>query len=130
MKFISLNGSITDIKIKPSDYPIRSKEACKSNIQYECGQILKSYYPNDIILEEFYLEDGFYIDFFLPLRKIALEIHGRQHFEFIKHFHGSPQGFKQSQIRDKNKIKWCEINNIQLYSVESVLELKELLNIN
>ncbi len=108
---------------------MRSEAACKSKIQYECGQLIKTKFPHDPILEEFRIPGyNFIIDFFLPVRRIAFEINGRQHDEYVPYFHKSKDGFKASQIRDKEKKDFCVKNDFQYYKVDSVQEMKELLN--
>jgi very-short-patch-repair endonuclease len=93
---------------------MRSEGACKSKIQYEAGQLLKEEFPKDIILEEVYLPDGFYLDFFIPSRKIAVEVQGRQHTEFVPFFHGSRGSYLKSVARDQRKAQWCLMNEIEL----------------
>jgi hypothetical protein len=51
-------------------------------------------------------------DFFLPARKLVAEVHGRQHYEFVPHFHKDRLGFMRAQARDRQKREWCELNNI------------------
>ena len=47
----------------------------------------------------------------------ALEYNGKQHYEFVKHFHRTPKGLKIQQKRDKRKNELCDQNNIKLISV-------------
>lgn len=127
MKVLNLKGKIIDIDDNPSKYPMRTEAGCKSKLQFECGQLLRKRFAFDAILEEVYIPDGFYLDFFIPVRKLAFEIHGRQHDEYVSYFHGSKKEFEQSRIRDFNKATWCEMNGINLYIVRSVKEMKEIL---
>lgn len=39
-----------------------------------------------------------------------IEIHGQQHYKFVKHFHGNMQNFKMAQSNDQLKKDWCEMN--------------------
>jgi hypothetical protein len=129
MKVQSLSGKLNEIEDKPSKFPMKNKDACRSNIQYECGQIIKSFFGFDCILEDVPVPDhNFYLDFFLPNRKLAFEVQGRQHDEFVPFFHKNKKGFQQAQQRDSDKAKWCRVNNIELFSVHSTAELKELFN--
>lgn len=127
MKLLTLKGKIIDFDDKQSKHPMRSKEGCKSNLQFECGQLLKQKFMFDVILEEAYLPDGFYLDFFIPMRKMAFEIHGRQHDEYVAHFHGSKKNFTKSQDRDSRKALWCRMNQIDLHIVRSIDEMKRIL---
>tara|TARA_R100000656_G_scaffold123878_1_gene100949 strand:- start:170 stop:445 length:276 start_codon:yes stop_codon:yes gene_type:complete len=72
-------------------------------------------YPTQRILEEVPLPGTrLFADFYIPDRQIIIEVHGRQHYEFVAHFHGSRMGFLQSKANDDLKREWCVLNNIQL----------------
>jgi hypothetical protein len=43
------------------------------------------------------------VDMMLPELDVCIECHGRQHGEYVPHFHGNKQGFVNSQIRDRVK---------------------------
>ena len=58
------------------------------------------------------LGTGLIADFFIPDIKVMVEIHGAQHYSFIKHFHKTKAGFIRSQKRDRLKKEWCELNDI------------------
>jgi hypothetical protein len=119
MKFISTKGREYKVDIRPSRWPRRSKEACKSKLQWGVSSILSDLYPTDVILEEFFIPgEGLYVDFLLPRRKLAIEVHGRQHYEYNVHFHGSKENFRKSQNRDRRKAEWCELNQITLLSIK------------
>lgn len=119
MKFYSTRGREYKVDIRPSKWPRRSEEDCKSKLQWSVSCILSELYPNDIILEEFFIPgDHMYIDFLLPRRKLAVEVHGRQHFEYSPHFHGSKENFLKSLERDRRKFIWCNWNNLDLVVVK------------
>ena len=68
-----------------------------------------------IILEEVPIPGcRLFCDFYLPFRKVVIECHGRQHYEFVPHFHGNRLGFAQVNVRDQNKRRWCQNNNIRM----------------
>lgn len=118
MKLKTLKGKIFDLNVTASRHPMKTEKSCKSNIQYLAGQKLRKKYPSDVILEEVHIPDGFYLDFFIPSRKIAVEVQGEQHSEFIPHFHKNKAGFVRSQDRDARKAEWCRINDIDLIYVD------------
>lgn len=129
MKTIGIDGKIYQMDIRPSVYGMRTEQGCKSKFQYECGQIIKSQYPFDIILEEVNIPGiNLKIDFFIPTRKIMFEIQGEQHGEFNKFFHKTKQAFRNSQDRDSLKKQWAEINNIKYIEVFSIDQLKDIIN--
>lgn len=129
MKIRGLDGKEYVLDLRPNKNKLKDKEICRSNIQYECGQLLKQRFPYDTILEEVHLpgSNNLYLDFLLPTRKLAFEIHGKQHDEFVPFFHNSRKEFHASQGRDINKEKWCILNNIELYVIRSITELNQLL---
>lgn len=119
MKFLSTTGKEHKIDIRPSRWPRRTEEKCKSRIQWGASVILDELYPGDYILEEFFIPgERLYIDFFLPRRKLAVEVQGKQHYEYNRFFHGSKASFKESKIRDRRKSEWCKINGIRLVIVK------------
>lgn len=60
------------------------------------------------------------VDFLLPDLKVAIEVQGRQHAEYIKHFHGSRDGFEESQARDRAKQEGVEAAGYTLIAVDDV----------
>jgi hypothetical protein len=86
-----------------------------------CREILKEFYPLDQILEELFLpgaESNLYLDFYLPLRRLAVEVDGVQHGKYIKHFNNyDKMNYYKSIKRDKQKTEWCQINEITLIRV-------------
>ncbi len=118
MEFKTLNDRTVRVELSPRRYPMRNKDACRSNGQYHLGCQLKRVYPGYVILEEFGIpESQLRIDFFVPNTKIAFEFQGIQHDEFNKHFHGDAAGFKKSKRRDADKRRWCDMNGIALIEV-------------
>lgn len=80
-------------------------------------EIIQEKYPGAIIYEEVNLpieKKNLYLDFLVPDFRIAFEVDGRQHDEFVAHFHGNAMGFVKQQRNDRLKEEWCEINKIQL----------------
>jgi hypothetical protein len=77
-------------------------------------ELLEQLYPVDRRLEEVMLPgtNGLRADFLLPGRRLVIEVHGRQHYEYVSHFHRDRLGFLRHQQRDRDKREWCELNNI------------------
>ena len=94
----------------------------RSKLHILARKILKEQFPYDTILEEVPLpgshkpsrKSTLYVDFFIPSYSLAVEVHGRQHFEFVAHFHGNKQGFRKSKARDRDKSNWLKNNDIDL----------------
>lgn len=91
-------------------------------------ELLHAKYPMETILEEVPLlgsktlrNKSLYADFFLPLKRLMIEVQGRQHTEYNSFHHKSKLDFHLGQMRDRKKQEWCDINNITLI----VLDYKE-----
>jgi len=129
MKFLSTEGRIYKIDLRPSKWPRRSSDNCKSNFQFSVGEVVDRVFPNEVILEEFYIPgDRLYIDFFLPRKRIAVEAQGRQHYEYSNFFHGSQENFKLAQARDRKKSLWCTYNDIRLVVIRADDEEETIVN--
>ena len=129
MKFQGLDRKSYSLNVKSIHYPLRTEAACKSKFQYQCGQIIKNKFPLSTILEEVKLPGhNLILDFFLPLEKLVFEIDGEQHWEYVPFFHGSRKGFIKARNRDDDKAKLCEINGWELIRINSVEELKDILD--
>ena len=105
----------------------------RSGLHKKAKELLKERYPNDRILEELVLpgtktatrKSTLKADFFIPVRKLIIEVHGEQHTEFNNFFFKSKMDFYKAQARDRDKKQWCEINNfelIELFHNESIEE--------
>ena len=119
MKFIDFDGREVRVDLMQSKNPLRSKEDCKSNFQWETGVALQRVFPRFIILEEFNIpRSRLHIDFFIPELLIAVEADGAQHEKYSFFFHGSKANFRRSLARDRKKEQWCKTNNIILVRVK------------
>ncbi len=99
---------------------LKFKQGNCSSGHLEARTLLKKIFPNDSIYEEVTLkgskkaasEANLAADFFIPAHKIIVEVHGKQHYEYVAHFHESKSNFLESKKRDSRKKEWCYINNI------------------
>ena len=85
-----------------------------SELHLRVRALLHKMYPTQPILEEVPTGIKLFLDFYLPLHKVAIECQGQQHFRFIPHFHRVRQEFVAAQNRDQRKIDWCHLNNIHM----------------
>ena len=100
----------------------KSKASHKSSPHKRTRLILRNLFKRDIILEEVSLPGSntvtrtstLYADFFIPSRNLMVEVHGRQHYEFVDFYHKTVSGFYKSKARDRDKIRWCELNDINI----------------
>ena len=77
--------------------------------------LLREAFPYVTIVEEYHVKyqgQKLFVDFYLPSYLIAVEVHGRQHDEFVPHFHGNAEGWRQHKKRDRTKEEWAAINDI------------------
>ena len=81
--------------------------------------------PGRKIKKEYLIDGKMRIDFFIPELKLGIEYDGRQHDEFVKHFHKSASGFLEAKMRDKLKSGFCENNGISLIRFSHDEELTE-----
>jgi len=88
----------------------------KSSYHMTVRNILSSLYPTMQILEEVPIHirksEVLYMDFYIPLLKKCVEVHGEQHYKFIPYYHSNKLSFLKAQKRDKEKKEWCDINGI------------------
>ena len=89
----------------------------KSGLHLQARTLIKQCFPTLQILEEVPINvrknEILYLDFYLPLPKKCIEVHGEQHYKFNRFFHQTTLGFIRHKKRDQAKKEWCEINNIQ-----------------
>jgi len=125
MKVKDLDGKVHNLN---TSLFRKQSESCSSNHK-RARQLLSFLFPMSQVLEEVTIPGmNLYLDFMIPDYKIAVEVHGEQHYSFSKHFHNSQIGFINSKKRDSKKKSWCEINGfkfIELDHKETDLEWRE-----
>ena len=125
MKVIGINGkeyiwNLTAYDVFNDDTRKRSKYHIRARA------ILKEIYNSYRILEEVKLPGStalhrksvLYLDFYIPSIKLGVEVHGQQHYEYNSFFHRSKADFIKGQVRDDDKISWCELNGIELITLK------------
>lgn len=90
-----------------------------------CDQVLvtlKEAFPfAKIRVEEYVLfkNQRLFLDIFMPQFGIVIEVHGRQHDEFVEHFHGDARGFRESKRRDSLKEEWIAESGYTLIALRA-----------
>ena len=127
MRFKTLNGAIRSVK-KSKNYLIDWQAKSKSNIQFETKQFLQDFWGHHIVFEEFPVAGTrLSLDFYNANKKIAIEVQGSQHTKYVPFFHGGNRINYINQLsRDRDKLKFCEINDIQLIEIYSTEELNKV----
>lgn len=117
MKFKTLDGKEKSIKnIKSSIVKWDGKS--RSKFQFEVKKFLQKYWSGDVVFEELkVVGTRLTLDFFNANKRVAVEVQGKQHFSYIKFFHGSRVNYLAQLKRDVKKNDFCEINNIKLVEI-------------
>jgi hypothetical protein len=88
----------------------------KSDLHLTARQLLRECFPTIQILEEVPIplrrSETLYLDFYLPLIRKCIEVHGSQHYTFTPFYHVNRMGFAKHKKRDQDKKEWCETNGI------------------
>ena len=118
MRFKTLTGAERTVK-KARSYLIDWDGQSRSKIQFQAKQFLKKHWSNHIVFEEFPVAGTkLSLDFYNANKKIAVEVQGKQHTKYVPFFHGSNKINYLNQLkRDRDKLKFCDINNIQLVEI-------------
>ena len=119
MNVIDLNNNSSKWQMKGTI--VNADTRPRSELHLEARKIIRSVFPTMQLLEEVGIEPIKYkhlsLDFNIPLRKLAIEVQGQQHFNFNPFFHKSRADFINSKKNDRMKREWCEINNIALVAL-------------
>lgn len=107
----------------------------RSSLHLQARELLSSVFPTLQLLEEVPIplrkSETLYLDFYLPLKKTCVEVHGEQHYKFVQFYHNTMLGYLRSQKRDREKEEWCNNNGVS-YVVfpynETVEEWRKRLN--
>jgi hypothetical protein len=128
MRFKTLTGATRTVK-KAKNFLIDWDGKSRSKIQYNAKQFLKKYWNNHIVFEEFPVAGTkLSLDFYNANKKIAVEVQGRQHTKYVPFFHGKNKINYLNQLkRDRDKLNFCELNDIQLVEIYDGDELSEKL---
>lgn len=118
MRFKTLTGATRTVK-KAKNFLIDWDGKSRSKIQYNAKQFLKKYWNKHIVFEEFPVAGTkLSLDFYNANKKIAVEVQGKQHTKYVPFFHGKNKINYLNQLkRDQDKLKFCELNDIQLVEV-------------
>jgi len=88
-----------------------------SKIANEIESILKGMFPKHLgarIQKEIYVPykgQKLFFDFYVKELGVYIEVQGRQHSNFVKHFHNDKESFRAQKMRDNLKIQYVEEQN-------------------
>ena len=90
----------------------------KSDLHKNAAVLIRNVFPTTTIKEEVQIEvkrnKYLYLDFYLPLLKVGIEIDGQQHSKYTNFLSKNPLNFIKQKINDNLKNEWCKLNEIIL----------------
>lgn len=64
-----------------------------------------------------------FFDFYIKELGVFIEVQGRQHVQFVSHFHGTAENFRSQKMRDNLKIEYVQEKGMclaRIYDTEKV----------
>jgi hypothetical protein len=117
LRLKNINGREVNKIVTP--YLIKWKAKSRSKFQFSVKQFLEPLWRHQICFEEFPVYGTLQrVDFLNATKKIAIEVNGRQHTEYVEHFHKNRANYLRSIKRDWVKTEWLESNDFQLVEIE------------
>ena len=117
MKFKTLTGSMRTIT-KINKYLVKWNGKSRSKFQKSVKTFLKPYWKGHVVFEEFPIAGTrMTFDFYNANKKIAIEMQGRQHTQYVPFFHGNKMNYLSQLRRDHDKMDFCKLNKIKLIEV-------------
>jgi len=108
-----------------------------SAIANKVYDLIKELFPYNTIVKEHYINykgTRLFFDFIIKDLGVYIEVHGRQHFEYVKHFHETKEKFLGQKKRDNLKIEYIQENEklclARFYDGEKLDKEKVLQRIN
>lgn len=98
-------------------------------------ELLVEAFPHNRITKEHYVKykgQKLFFDFYIKDYDLLFEIQGRQHSEYVSHFHGDRQGFLETKKRDNLKVQYCQDNELTLIVInydEKIPSKEDLVNL-
>lgn len=84
--------------------------------------------PHRRVFPEYYVRykgNRLFFDFYVKELDLFIEVQGRQHTTFVKHFHGTADAFHKQKMRDNLKIEYVQEKDkclVRLYDTEDITE--------
>lgn len=97
-----------------------------SKLADDTYSFLREVFPHNIITKEYYVNYNntrLFFDFYIKDLGLLIEVQGRQHDEFVKHFHTDRETFFAAKKRDNLKKEYCEKRNFVLMEIRKDNEL-------
>ena len=100
---MDLDGNVTNWSFSKNS----SNSFNKSSLHLLARKIIKEVFPTMQSLEEVTIHirknQVAYLDFFVPMVKLCIEVHGEQHYKFTPFYHANILAFAKGKKRDQEK---------------------------
>ena len=117
MKFI-VPETNREVWVNISKYRVDWEKPCRSKFQTEVKKFLYPYLKTHIVAEELRLpKTRLTVDLVDFTTKVAYEIQGKQHQEYVSFFQGNPTNLFKQWGRDAKKEKFLEHNGYTLIQI-------------
>ena len=117
MRLLNINGKLVYKSVGKKR--INWSKKSRSKLQTKVKVFLKNFWKNHIVYEEFPVYGTrMSVDFLNATKKIAIEVNGQQHSQYVKFFHGSRLDYFNSIKRDVKKAEWLQMNEYTLIELE------------
>ena len=117
MRLLNINGKLVYKSVGKKR--INWSKKSRSKLQTQVKVFLKKFWKNHIVYEEFPVYGTrMSVDFLNATKKIAIEVNGQQHSQYVKFFHGSRIYYFKSIKRDVKKAEWLQMNEYVLIELE------------
>jgi len=113
MKFKNIDGRTISINL--AKLSTCTRESASKGHQ-TTAEALTQVFDGFAIYQEVYI-DRIYLDFFIPLLKIVIEVDGIQHDKYTEFFHKDGSGFLKSIKRDEQKEDFCKKNGLKFIRI-------------
>jgi hypothetical protein len=118
LRLKNINGR--EVNKNVTSYLIDWDKKSRSKLQFSVKEFLKPHWCHQICFEEFPVYGTLQkVDFLNATKKVAIEVNGRQHSEYVPHFHKNKANFLKSIKRDWIKTEWLESNDYELIEIET-----------
>lgn len=99
------------------------EEVCRTVFTQIFGHTFKKYRPRWLRNDR---GNQMELDGYSQRLKIGFEYQGRQHYEFVKHFHREETSLAQRKLDDKTKFELCQDHGVKLFVIDSTLPYEEI----
>lgn len=117
MKF-KIPGSKQEVWVNIQKYKIQWDKPTRSKMQSAVKDFLYPYWKTHIVCEEFKVpRSRLRVDIINFTKRVAVEVQGKQHIDYVPFFQGNPTQLFQQWGRDAKKERFLEYNGYQLIQI-------------